>query len=318
MTVGVSIPFRIATSAVRRNANLRRDTSALRAAAKAANAARSLGARFPATMLGGELLAMMSAQFRDLLQHSNHGSEASYLRGARGKFGTIVQAETPTPQREWGEARPERRAVLGFPESAGVAGETRPSAAAAFTSDGQNSAAFNPAVIDRAAGNAFQFTQPQSSAGDDEAGRDWPSSATPSTTVPQPAPEGMMARQLREYWELERTHPSGRAASGPSRTPRVTAPSAPVAAQPAKADDSSRSEGQAALVRRLRAFVSGQGTEPAPGQSPWEAGVENSQEARSLRESSLASPAGAQALDFAEHLSVVLRQQAMQHGIDVT
>ncbi len=57
MTSALSSPLRIATSAVRRNANLRHETSGLRAAARAAKAVRSLGSRFPQTMLGGELLA---------------------------------------------------------------------------------------------------------------------------------------------------------------------------------------------------------------------------------------------------------------------
>ncbi len=240
-----------------------------------------------------------------------------YLRGSHGTFGS--GAEVETPRREWASARSEHSAVLAFPEPAKTGSQALPQAGAASTNNAQNSAAFDRTISDRRADGPVRFAEPQAPGGNDTPGPSWPLAETPQpATVAKAAPEGTMARQLREYWQLERTHRSGKVSAEASRAPQVPTAAAPIAASPAKVDERAQSNVQSALARRLRTFVSGQSAEAASGRSAWEAGVEVSSEARSLSESSLAAPTGSQSLDFADRLSTVLRQQALQHGIDVT
>jgi hypothetical protein len=310
---GISIPFRLATSSVRCTADLRLKTRSLHAAARATRAAGSVGTRFSAALLGGELLATMSAQLRELLQYSGSTAQSSDLRSGRRQFET--EGLPNAHERAWPQESLRRRAASDFAAMPVVAPQTPPQAPL-------GSHAQHAALLD----HGPKSTTQERHRANQEVEEVLPRVALGASTRAalgarkgQEGPPGVMARQLREYWELDRRLRNARLGidHSPETHTRSSAPG--MEAHPNAMSSSRLLEGQAALVaRRLKAFASSQSKETVAGRAAWAPATETPAETSSLRESSFASPAGAPPADFADRLASVLRWQATQHGIDLT
>jgi hypothetical protein len=312
MTGGIATPFRIATDAVRRCAGLRRETAGLRAATAAAHAVRSAGARFPSAVLGGELLAMMSAQFRELVDRPCGRNGSEYARDARREF--PAPADVERIGGAWSEATREHPAPPKFESSNTARGRLAPDSAGGSPRPANGAVPANAAFPAPAAPTAWE-----SAASQDDLSPAWPSRQLSPSRAQRAGPAGVMARKLRDYWDLEQRGAISRAAAAPAaepngggrRTAAETESSAPTA-QPLRF-------GQTTFAERLQAFVAGRGEprEHTP-RAAWQESPAAAPDARIRRQASAPgggiSPAG----DFAEQLADTLRSQALDHGIDLT
>ena len=308
MTGIVSIPFRLVTAAVRRKVDLRCQTSALRAAAAANSCIRDVGTRFPATIVDGELLAMMSVQFRELLHQGGRSVVSPYTQSARARFSDTLPLDAS--RRPLTAVQTENRVSVDWGTTGATSNQVRSAGPA-------HSSANRPEIASPARTVNDSSQQPHWAGQTTEQAQhaNWPIVAAQSAPVRRAEPGGIMARQLREYWDLEQENLSARAASESQRASQPPAKTAPSSVQPGASSDSTQFERQNHIAGQLRAFAYGQSAVSLPEKSGWPSDVESSSQGRSLRESSIASQAVERTSDFAERLASLLRQQATLHGI---
>ena len=313
MTGALTLGFRLATEAVRGRGGLRDATAGLQAAARCCRGLRSAGARFPGSVAGDDLLALMGAQFRELQKGAAAQPGGSVAQqGAREFAGGTHGYESRT----WERAA----AVPGQDRAAAVAGKTEP-AATRF-----------PALPDGAGGKSHAADAPRSQttnptpdwpleAAAHGAATPWPDGPPPSRRRRLPASTTTLAKILARYWEIDRRARSkGPAASVPADALRRTRPLSP-AESPAGSPpprDRQHDVRQAEFARRLEAFMSrspqivgGQHRFAQQSMPPPDRPALYQDLAPRLGDGELAG-------DFAEKLADTLREQAIQHGIDIT
>jgi hypothetical protein len=255
---------------------------------------------------------MMSAQFRGLLQESGAALPVHQRHSLRRDFATTPENAVSGGLRQVAPARTPGRGAFAAAQSAGTPSQRT----VLITSQSARGATvWEPGTVASSesltGGNANGVTET------DDA---WPGPAS-STQVglPLPPPSGILAKQIRDYWDMEQRSLAARAAretSAPQSAPRIE--------QSVQAPATQRETASLTAAQRLQAFVSGQSAAPPdfsgnafPGK-PWDGDNRRPAELRSPRETSFASPAGALDFDFADRLATLLRRQALQHGIDVT
>jgi hypothetical protein len=315
MTASITLPFRIVTLAVRHNADLVRETSAVRAAARASKALKIAGMHFPSTVLGAELLGIMSAQFQELLRRpADAVGEAPYSRSRRGEFGISESSERPA--NAWDGVAQDRHNAATFKPVIGAGDKARMPSQGPFplTSSAAPATEHTGHEVSQHAGWRMMDVE-----GALETDR-WHGLTASNLARRKTEPVGTIVRQLREYFELEHKQSAVRLSGEPVKQPRATSSPASISQgqEPRGGSERSESEKQMSLARRLRAFVSSPGLEGSSRSRWWEPGEETSMEKSSLRESSLAAPAGIESPEFAERLANILHHQAMHHGIDLT
>ena len=261
MSAPVTAVFRLATLPVRRCADLRLATRALRSAARSARGLKGAGAKFPAEVLGSDLVALLSKQIQERI-HAATGSpeEAAYAREVRRVFAAAAP-ERAAP-RSWAPDGVDSAERLRF-AAAGRAGgaslaPTPPPGVARPTAPREPLAAFEPAAP---AGTASQLAPPVSEA--DDSPFDSPEAVRRRADV-SAGPVSLMEKKLREYWQAERGRAQGHTASttaaAPVRPERQSAGSIPGSAG---AGDATPRFDAAVAAERLASFVSGQAA-PAP------------------------------------------------------
>ncbi len=309
MTPAITMPFRIGTEAVRRCAGLRRQTAGLRAAMAAAHRVKAAGARFPLSVFGGELLGLMSQQFRDLLTQPNGRRNAAYGRDARREFGE--PGATARGDAPWTGTTSEKSPPAEF-EAGGTDVDRAP-----FGSNG--------GAIGQASGMAPASGGPEgwrrnsaweSVANGDVSPFSWPGAPSRASKAGPAAAPSPMEKELREYWELERRDAASRQAVSRAAETRDTAHRvAEIESRPAA---EALRFGQTTFAQRLQAFVSGNEPREHTARAPWRVAAESAPDALGPR--TISEPTAGTALfgDFAVQLADTLRSQATHHGIDLT
>jgi hypothetical protein len=301
---GVAISFGIATCAVRRCADLRRETAALALAARAAGPLRQAGLRLPDSVLGGELLAMMSVQLRDRLRESSQHHAPEFGRDLKQEFAAPGAVEK-MPSSALNVVPVDRhRASFEL-----VKGKSTEEPVMAGKSPVRSIEGIALAPVDDSAHN------PSSRPG---AETDAARSAAQELPWARPSPadrESTMSRKLREYWDLERRSLTARPApdlllaAHRARETQILPTERETGGVP-------RFGAEATFAQRLQAFVSGQGLQhDEPRSFPTVARVG---QARMFSENSGISPAVSAVDDFSERLVGTLREQAIQHSIDLS
>ena len=310
MTPVIATHFRIATDAVRQCAYLRRQTAGLRAAAATASTAKTAGARFPVSVLGGELLGLMSEQFRDLVAQSNGRRGTPYSRDARREFG--ARPATEPDGRPWSGTVRKKSPTAVF--EAGTGGSGR---APLESNEAPIDSVRGATEGDRAPDHSRPSPAWGSLASIEGVEFSWRGSPQPASKSQPAERPGAMVKQLREYWELEQRTAASRSLAGLGATETR-------ASEQRVAETESRSSnilcfGQTTFAQRLQAFVSGGGEprEHTP-RAPWREAAESAPDAPGLR--TISEPTAGTPLsgDFAMRLADTLRSQAIQHGIDLT
>lgn len=319
MSAAIATGFRAATHAVRRCAELRGATRPIRAAARSMQVTKCTGARFPASVLGADLVALFGKQLQDRLSTAPASSEEAAYRSE------AVRVFSPA------ETAPARRPLLtaASPANAPRAAEPAP------PSPDSGEIAF-PAIPEKSAGarepapattflekklreywRMEQSTRAVHTASSSAArstpkrpGSDplpMPANATDATPRFEPS---TAAKQLAAFV-------SGQPAPAPVSMDSPSRPAEPAAARTLAPVQAIRPV-QSTFAERLQSFVSGRGEPrehaPAP---PWRAAEEPGFAApRFATESAPArtGPAG----EFAGRLAETLYAQAIQHGIDLT
>lgn len=309
MTSAITMPFRIGTEAVRRCADLRRQTAGLRAAMAAAQRVKAAGVRFPLSVLGGELLGLMSQQFRDLLTQPNGRRNAAYGRDARREFGE--PGATEPSDAPWTGTTREKSPPAVFEAGRTDVGR------APF---GSNGGAIGPeSGVAPASGvpeGGHRDSAWESVASGDVSPFSWPGAPSlVSKSRPVAAPSAM-EKELREYWELERRDAASHQAVSRAAETRDTAHRvAEIESRPAT---EVLRFGQTTFAERLQAFVSGNEPREHTARAPWRVAAESAPDALGPR--TISEPTAGTALlgDFAVQLADTLRSQATHHGIDLT
>ena len=316
MRAMIAEQFRLATLPVRRCADLRRITCGIRAAADSGRQLRRAGVRFPASLLGGELVALMGARFRDRLRQAGGSAEqAAYLRETQRVFAAPTAAERSGTA--WNA--PADGARPG-PRLAAVPAKNTGSSSVSSAEPANLRQPQPPAWPERfpASAGSRPWNSPQ---GEAATPASWPGPASAAGQQRGPEPVSAMAKQLREYWRLEPRN-AAPAASGVPASEAHT----PEKGRTAEALSGLRQSpvqalrpGQASFAERLQSFVTGRGEPPEHHpRAAWQETAEPATAARPFRQE--ASTAGGVALagEFADRLSETLFTQAVQHGIDVT
>jgi hypothetical protein len=310
MSAAIAIPFRIATTALRQRTGLRDQTAELMRTAAAARVLGTVGTRFPAAVLGGELLNIMSAQLRERLQSPSRAVEPE--DGHKTRRGGGWRGASARPPFQWTAVQhpEERRAAPAMSPRRELAVRHRESAAAAPRSHG-GTAGFTPIAV--GAGREWD-----GAAVERTVDADWAAAAPPSGHARLVGPSGTVMAKLRQYWDLERRRAAERPTSEaldvrPGRQRQHSAPS-----EPRPAVDLTRFANQAGFAERLQGFVSGRGTSgSAPPGAAWTDAAAAGAGGR-VGNGAPPVPTPPQGDDFAERLAQTLRVQALHYGIDVT
>jgi hypothetical protein len=310
MTAGITTPFRVATSSVRRCADLRQAVAGLRSAATCAAAWKSAGVRFPSAVLGEALLGMMSTQFRKLLQSSNTEAETQDRRETRRGF--IASAERTTDDVAWGHPQDENRSQASF-VSAG-----NPAAHRGFEGAAVASATRSTGPAGQILSTPYMETAWETAGENGATLIPWPGGSPPSGNSIQPEPSGALAEKLREYWALERRDHKARLPTA-AESGRPSEQGAEFQPAPRSIVESPRFKGRADFASRLQAFISGSAKPP---DGDVRQGIQEARQAppNHYLSQDLTAPGSRLPLagDFAERLSQTLREQALHHGIDLT
>ena len=314
MTGALTLVFRAGTDAVRACNGLRTATAGLRGAAMCVRGLRSAGARFQPSLTGDDLLSLMGAQFRGLQEDgADAAGEWAVKQGGRAFARTGAESHESKPwergaaagtqDRTHAEAGKSESAETRFPASS-AAGAPNSSAAGAARSQASNPRSeCPPDTMSEGAATPWPDSRPRSHRPDPQK----------STTT--------LAKILERYWQIDGRAASKRASASAKadseRRPRpLVAAQQPTAAAP-PAPHRQNQVRQAEFARRLEAFMS---------RSPQIAGNQHGFAAQPMQP--LPRPALYQdparlpevelAGDFAEKLADTLREQAIQHGIDIT
>jgi hypothetical protein len=312
MVAGISTPFRIATEAVRRCAHLHRETAGLGAAATAARALKTAGSQFPSSVLGGELLDVMSTQFRDRLDQSNGRTVTTYGHEALRTFAAPTKSQRTG--NSWAENVRENSASATFkPAGPGSAPTFFPPSGAPLPSMGDTTRA-TATTRDSSRSSPWETLSsaealPQS----------LPGPPSPAGKSARAEPISLIARKLEEYWDLERRAATARASAmlaADLRSASKGPPTEPSAMASSTAPPAGLHRVQSTFAQRLQSFVSREPQDP-PDPS-WRDREASASDTPRLRTDLEATPGGVFPPDFAERLAETLRGQAIQHGIDLT
>lgn len=311
MKAVIAEQFRLATLPVRRCADLRSATSGIREASNSGRQLRRAGVRFPASLLGGELVGLMGTRFRERMpQASGSAEEAAYVRETRRVFAPATAADRGRPWSEQAEG-----ARLG-PRLAAVSAKTRAGDSVSVReAAGQRKSQSTawPERADVVQGSSTWDTLQ----GETEAASSWPGPPSASNKPRVAEPLSAIARQLREYWKAQPPAAAPAVPASEAATPENSRmPETPSALRQSPVQ--ALRPGQGSFAERLQSFVTGRGapTEHHP-RAAWQENTEPAAAARPLhQEASSARPALAG--DFADRLSETLFSQAIQHGIDLT
>jgi hypothetical protein len=322
MSDAVSSVLKKATGPGILRSKLRLETKPLRAVLAALDGARSLRSKLPRSLFGGDVLGIMSSRLRELIQEDEPPQVISSATGARSltlddprdparSRGPLVDSRAATPESSRrllvpATAEFQRRGPIGMPPSQ----TATPSATGSF---------------------AAVQSQERTSV-------DWETASSESRRHPLPlhtleqsrsgearlVTRSLLAKKLDQYWEMSQparltgTTPDKAAVGGANAPAPGASPSTPLSFGQSRA--LTRPSWPDLVGRHVAQKVPASGSSSSSKRAVATPGVSEKLEIQNVFNIEVRSegPGAGSDGDLSERIADILRDQALQHGIDIT